>query len=485
MSQAFPLQPVPGHLIDGRLVDGAAATVDVVNPATTRTIAQVALADIAQLEQAVAAAARAFEDAGWQDAATRAGWLERLADLLERDAEALGQLIIDEVGTPRLLIAALQIGAPIRILRYYAGLARQDLTRHLGPDGHATMPSESLVRYVPAGVAGIITAYNYPLLLLALKLGPAIAAGCTAVVMPSAQTPLATLRFGELVREAGLPPGSVNILVGDAEVARALTLHPAVERISFTGSVGIGKAVMRQAAEGLKGVTLELGGKSAAILLPEADLATVTPAVHARYLRNAGQGCASPTRILVPRARLDEFLAETRKAVAAIRVGDPNDPQVLVGPLISAAHRARVEGYVQRALAAGAGLVCGGDRPEGLAGWFLNPTVLHGLDNGFEIAREELFGPVGVILTYDTVDEAIAIANDSALGLAAAVYGPLAAAQAVARRLRVGSVYINGGGDLRMDAPMGGFKQSGLGREYGPEGLMEYLEPQHIQWAAG
>jgi len=479
----MPAASYPDRLfINGRMEPGRGLLIEVENPTTGAVFAAFAGADAGQLEAAVAAASAAFMRPEWQVAGTRATLLTRLADLMARDADYLGQLLIDEVGTPRALLAPLQVGGAVQILRYYAGLATRDLTRALGPDGHPLIPSESEIRYLPAGVAGIITAYNYPLLLLALKLGPAMAAGCTAVVMPSALTPLATLHVAALAAEAGFPAGTVNIIVGAPEIAQALTLHPLVDRISFTGSVNVGRMVMRQAAEGLKGVTLELGGKSAAIVLPGADLSAVTLPIHTRYMRNAGQGCASPTRILVQRNRMSEFLEITRNSVGTLKLGDPNESDTVIGPLITRAHRERVAGYVRRAVDAGARIICGGGPVAGREGWFFEPTVLADLDNTFEIAREELFGPVGVVLPYDSLDEAIAIANDSPLGLAAHVYGPVAEARAIAPRLRVGSVYINGGGGLRMEAPMGGFKQSGIGREYGVEGLMEYLEPQHIQW---
>ncbi len=469
--------------IDGHFVAGGGDSLAVENPATEETIAVLRQVSSAQLHDAVQAAKRAFRSGVWSNGERRKAVLLRLADLLEQNQQDIGAALINEVGTPSNLIAPLQLGVPLRILRYYAELAAMDRTRQLGPDNATPLGSESIVRQLPAGVVGAIAAYNYPILLLVLKLAPALAAGCTVVALPSPQTPLATLLFARLLTEAGVPDGVVSILVGGTDIAQALTLHPDVDKITFTGSVQVGQAVMRQAAGTLKGLVLELGGKSATIVLPGADLAKIVGPVHLRYLRNAGQGCASPTRLLVPADRMDEFAALSREVFASVKVGDPWSQQTIAGPLISAPHRARVEAYVQRALADGARIVAGGGRPDRAVGYYMNPTLLAGVDNDHEICRDELFGPVGVVLPYRDVDHAIDIANDSSLGLAAAIFGPTGQAKDVAMRLRVGSVYINGGGALRVDAPMGGLKQSGIGREYGEEGLREFLEPQHIQWA--
>lgn len=466
-------------VINGKLVEGKGSAITVDNPATGKPIVALNQASPAQVDEAVMAARVAFESGVWADGAKRRDVLLRLADLLEKHQEEIGAAIIDEVGTPKNLIAPLQIGVPLAALRYYAEMANRDHARDLGPDQN----SASIVRQAPVGVVAAITAYNYPVLMMGLKIAPALAAGCTVVVLPSPQTPLATLLFGTLLKEAGVPVGVVNIIVGGADVGAALTEHAEVDKISFTGSVGVGRAVMGQAAKTIKGVVLELGGKSASIILPDADLPSVLAPVHLRYVRNAGQGCASPTRILVHESRVDEFVALSAAFFPSIKVGDPWDEDTVSGPLISEDHRARVEGYVERAVAAGARIVAGGGRPDIADGWYMNPTLIAGVSNGDEICQDELFGPVGVVLPYRDIDDAVAIANDSYLGLAAAIFGPTEQAKEIAARLRVGSVYINGGGAMRMDAPMGGFKQSGIGREYGEESLREYLEPQHIQWS--
>jgi aldehyde dehydrogenase (NAD+) len=339
-----------------------------------------------------------------------------------------------------------------------------------------------VVSFRPAGVVVGITAYNYPLMLAASKIGAAMAAGCTTVLLPSPRTPLTSLMLGEMALEAGLPPGVLNVIVGGPEVGAALTGRHDVDRVSFTGSVEVGQAIMSQCVEHVTGVVLELGGKSPDIVLPDFELTDESVlGIHARYLRNAGQGCASPTRILVHEDMHDEFLEITRRVFGMVAVGDPWDPNTIVGPLIRPEHRARVEGFVERACAAGGQVVAGGGRPD-RPGWFVNPTLVGNVGPDTEIAQEEIFGPVGVLLTYRDLDEAVAIANNSRFGLAAYVHGDEESARALAPRLRAGSVYINGGGGLRPDAPFGGWGASGIGREWGEEGIREFLEPQHIQW---
>jgi aldehyde dehydrogenase (NAD+)/betaine-aldehyde dehydrogenase len=332
------------------------------------------------------------------------------------------------------------------------------------------------------GVVAAISAYNFPILLAVSKMAAALSAGCTTVLMPSPQTPLATLMLGDLVREAGFPPGVVNVIVGGPDISRALTTHKDVDKVSFTGSVSVGRQVALQAAETFKGTVLELGGKSASIVLPGADVGRCALPIHGRYLRNAGQGCMSPTRVLVQRSKLGDFLDASREAYAKIKIGDPWDPATTAGPLISRQHRDRVEGYVTRALAQGARIEIGGGRPDLPRGWYMNSTLIGNVTNEAEIAREELFGPVGVVIPYDTVEEAIAIANDSDLGLGGAVWGPLDEALRVAARIRAGTIAINGTGSLRIDAVLSGWKHSGLGSEWGEDGILEFLEKQHLQW---
>jgi aldehyde dehydrogenase (NAD+)/betaine-aldehyde dehydrogenase len=332
-----------------------------------------------------------------------------------------------------------------------------------------------------------VTAYNYPLTLAVHKLGAALAAGCTVVLMPSPRTPVATLLLARAIADSSLPPGVVNIIVGGADVGRALTSHPDVDKVTFTGSAEVGAHVMRQAAANLNGVVLELGGKSPAILTADADLAAHVPALHLRYSRNGGQACAAPTRLLVPRQRWAEFVDLSRETYERqLVVGDPRDPATVVGPMIDAAHRTRVEKYVADAVAQGAAVVAGGGRPEASRGHYVNPVLLADVDNSWPVAQEEIFGPVAVALPYDDIDDALRIANATRYGLHAYVYtADVEQGRTLAARLRAGSVSINGGGGFRPDAPMGGFGISGIGREVGRWGIHEFLEPQHVQWPLG
>jgi aldehyde dehydrogenase (NAD+) len=467
-------------LIDGRLVSGVGAKIDVYDPATEEKLASVSSASSEQLEQAVEAASNALLNSEWRDPAFRKVCLLRLADIMERKSAELASIVVQDVGTPISITRALQVGFAISTLRDFATRCEIDRTVQLGRFG----ASESIVAYRPVGVVAAISAYNYPLVLACTKVGAALAAGCTTILVPSPQAPLAVLKFGELANEAGIPNGVVNVICGDADLSKLLTEHPKVAKVTFTGSVDVGRAVMQQAAKGIKDVVLELGGKSAAIVLPGADLESATAAIHPRYLRNAGQGCASPTRILVESDRFEEFLAISRSVYANIKVGDPWDPDVVVGPLISARHRARVEALVEESAAEGGIVVAGGGRPAIGKGFYMNPTLIAGVSNNTKIAREELFGPVGVAMPYSNVDEAVSIANDSDLGLHGYLYGFLDDCLKIAPRIEAGSVTINGGGVARTDAPIGGLKLSGIGREWGEFGVMEFLEAQHIQWVA-
>ncbi len=479
---------VLSHLvIDGKRVEGEGLPDVVLNPATEEVVAEVRAASLAQADAAIRGARRAADDGPWprMSPAERSQALHRFADAFEARIPELVATIVTEVGTPVSLAEPLQVGSALTHLRHYADLAARDLSRDLGP---ATgPPSHSTLAYRPAGVAVGITAYNYPLMLAASKIGAAMAAGCTTVLLPSPRTPLTSLVLGELGLEAELPPGVLNVVVGGAALGAAITQRPDVDRVSFTGSVEVGQAIMRQCVDHLSGVVLELGGKSPDIVLPgyPLDVESVR-GIHLRYLRNAGQGCASPTRILVPRENLDEFAEATRAAYPTIGVGDPWDPATVVGPVIRPEHRARVEGFVERALAAGGEIVAGGGRPALDRGWYVSPTLVGSVEPTAEIAQEEIFGPVGVLLPYDDLDDAVQIANGTKFGLAAYVHGPdLDEARSLAPRLRAGTVYVNGGGGIRPDAPFGGWGASSIGREWGEEGVREYLEPQHVQWRTG
>jgi len=468
-------------LIDNHDCKGEGQTLHIVNPATEQTVVQFHGASLAQVDQAVACARQAFEHSAWRhDAVLRRDVLRRLADLIEEQRVLLMDDLIEEIGTPIQLMFN-QVDNPARFVRWLADAATTDRTRHLG--FHPTHAAVSTLAYRPVGVVAAITAFNYPILLGITKIATALAAGCTTVLLSSPQAPLAILRMGDLIRRAGFPPGVVNILAGGADVGRALTEHHDIDKVSFTGSVHVGRQVMQQAAAGLHSAVLELGGKSAAILLPDADLRKYVYSLHARYARHAGQGCGSPTRILVDAAHYDEFIALSREIYPRLKVGDPRDPATVLGPVINAAQRERIEANVARALDAGAQIVAGGGRPDIPKGWFLNPALIGNLDNQADIAREELFGPIAVVLTYRSLEEAVRIANDSDLGLKAYVFGDVTACLKLAPQLYVGTVQINGGSPIRPDAPLTGYKHSGVGSEWGEDGIREFLRPQHIDCA--
>jgi aldehyde dehydrogenase (NAD+)/betaine-aldehyde dehydrogenase len=465
-------------LIGDEWVEGDGEQNAVVNPASEETIAVVRSATPAQVDRACASAREAFESERWSNPKLRQKCLNRLADLMERDAVLLGALLTQEIGSP-VANRYNQVEANIPFLRWFADAAVKDRKQIL-PALPGMVDTQNILDYRPLGVVAGILAYNYPLVLLVTKLGAIAAAGCTCVLMPSIQAPLAVLHFGHLIKEAGFPAGVVNIVVGGIETGRALTLNPDIDKVSFTGSVEVGRRIMEQAASGIRGVVLELGGKSAAIMLPGVDFSRYAFNLHKRQLQHAGQSCSSPTRYLVERQRIDEFIEVSRAAYAAIPIGDPWDPEVLVGPVISRAHRDRVNAFVDEAVTQGARVAVGGGRSKEPKGWYVNPALVVVDDRNLRIAREEIFGPVGVVIPYDSVDEAVAIANDSALGLKAYLFGSAAQCRALAPKLRVGTVVINGGAGARFDAPMGGFKQSGIGREWGEDGMREFLEPQHI-----
>lgn len=469
------------HYIDGRFVEGEGSDLAPENPATGEVLTSLPQVSIRQVDAAVAAARRAFESGVLRDGALRRVLLTRLADLFEARKEELLRSIVTEVGTPISIAGFLQVEGPLALLREVVNGADVDRIERLRPDSRPPA-SESIVRYEPTGVVAGIGAYNNPLLYLVSKCCAAIAAGCTAIYLPSSLTPLSALLFGEIVDAAGLPPGVLNIVAGGPEIARSLTLHPGVDKVSMTGSVDVGRQVMRQAAEGLKGVVLELGGKSPGIVLPGADMERISLPLHGRYLRNAGQGCQSPTRLLVHASQYDDFVDAARTAYTRLPVGDPWNPATMIGPLIREGHRARVEGFVERAMTEGGSVLAGGGRPPIAGGWFMNGTLLGGLSNQSEIARSELFGPVAILIPYQSLEEAVAIANGSDFGLAAHLFGPQDVAMAIATRMRVGTVTINGGGNMRVDAPLAGWKQSGIGKEWGDYGIREFLDVQHIQW---
>lgn len=482
-------QELPGSCyIDGAWVAGAGGGIaDVLNPSTENSLARLRLASGDQVEQAIGAARRAFDDGPWPALSPRdrSLLLHRLTDLFEEHREEFVDLIISEVGSPTALAQGGQVGPAIDTFRWFADAAAR------GPVGgyerglplhYQPVTSASLLREEPVGVVAAITAYNFPLFLLARKLGGVLASGCTAIVMPSERAPLTTWRFFEMLEQVEYPAGVANLIIGSRDAGVTLSSHPDVDMVSFTGSVSVGAAVMAQAAPTTKKVVLELGGKSPTIVLPGAELDVLTGPTILRMTTATGQACGCTTRTFVPEADYEPYVEAAGSFIAGLKVGDPRAEGTALGPLIREEQRQSVEGYVARALEAGGEIVAGGGRPDEPVGYFMNPALVSGVSNDSEIAQNELFGPVGVVISYRTLEEAIAQANDSRYGLNAAVWGPADEAMKVAQRLRSGSVAINGGGGPRPDAPWGGPRESGVGREGGEDGFRDFFEVKHIQW---
>ncbi|HVV11231.1 aldehyde dehydrogenase [Amycolatopsis sp.] len=469
--------------LGGRWAEPSAGTrAHVLNPATGEVSGVAAFAAPSDVDTAVAAASSSFASGVWSRTppAERARVLRAAADILEAQLGELAQLMTSEMGVLLSYATRVHVPNPIRVLRYYAGYAEKydyEEHRHDGTTG-------SLVSREPVGVVGAVTPWNGPLSNPVMKLAPALASGCSVVLKPAPDTPLSAYALAEALSLAGLPDGVLSVIPGGRDIGEQLVTDPRVDKVAFTGSTAAGRRVMALCAERVARVTLELGGKSAAIVLPDADLAQLVPALLPMSFMLSGQACIAQTRVLVPRSRETEAIEALADAYSAQRVGDPLDPATDLGPLINEAQRDRVESYVETGKAEGARIVVGGERPAfGSAldkGWFASPTLLAGVDNSMRVAREEIFGPVVSVLAYDTEDEAVAIANDSVYGLSGSVWSTdRDRALSVARRIRTGMVSINGNPQA-FGTPLGGFKQSGLGRELGPEGFAAYLEPRSI-----
>ncbi|MER6085786.1 aldehyde dehydrogenase family protein [Streptomyces sp. NPDC001833] len=465
-------------LIDGKLVESG-RTFATLNPATGAVLGQAPDASPSDAEAAVAAARRAFDTTGWAtDRTLRARCLDQLHEALVDRKEELRELTIAEVGATRMSTSAHQLEAAFDIVRYYADL----LPGHLMVEELADLEVRGKThrRWVEkeaAGVVAAIVAYNYPTQLALGKLAPSLAAGCTVVLKGAPDTPLITLALGELIAEGtDIPPGVVNVLSSSGTaVGEVLTTHPEVDLVTFTGSTATGRRVMAAASGTVKRVFLELGGKSAMVVLDDADVDTAAMFSAFSVCAHAGQGCAIATRILVPRARHDVIAEQVAAMMSRITYGDPSAPETYMGPLISERQREKVDGMVRRAIAAGARLVTGGQKAE--PGFFYTPTLLSGVDPDSEIAQQEVFGPVLAVIPHDGDDDAIRIANNSLYGLSGVVMSrDEERAIAVARRIRSGTFSINGGNFAGPDAPFGGYKQSGVGREMGIAGLEEFLE---------
>jgi len=474
-------------LVDGKLV-AADRTYPSVNPATGQVIDHAPDASVADAQAAVAAARHAFDTTSWAtDVAFRARCLDQLHQALAEHKEELRELTIADVGAPRVITYGAQLDEPIGIVRYYADLLPgYPLTQDLGLAEFRGQQHRRWVEKEPVGVVAAIIGYNYPTQLALGKLSPALAAGCTVVLKAAPDTPLITLALGELIAEyTDIPAGVVNVLSSaDVAVGEALTTSPGVDAVTFTGSTATGRRIMAAASATVKRVFLELGGKSAMVVLDDADLAAPLGMAAFATCSHAGQGCAITTRMLVPRQSHDAIVAQVAAALDQVTYGDPADHGNYMGPLISERQRDKVDGMVQRAVAAGATLVTGGKKVD--PGFFYTPTLLTNVDPDSEIAQEEVFGPVLAIIPHDGDDDAVRIANNSIYGLSGAVFsGDADRALAAARRIRAGTLSVNGGAWFGPDVPFGGFKQSGVGREMGTAGLEEFLETKSLAIPVG
>jgi acyl-CoA reductase-like NAD-dependent aldehyde dehydrogenase len=466
--------------IGGSWVEPAGpGAIDVLSPSTEEVVGRVPEGTAADADGAARAAVEAFPVWAATPAAERAHALDRLKQALAARVEDVAQTITAEVGMPLALSRSIQAAVPVTVLASYAellpGFAFEERVAH------------SVVVKEPVGVVACITPWNYPLHQIVAKVAPALAAGCTVVVKPSELAPLNAFLLAEAVHEAGLPKGVFNLVSGTGPVVgEALCAHPAVDMVSFTGSTRAGRRVAALAADSVKRVALELGGKSASVVLDDADFPRATKATVSSCFLNSGQTCTALTRLLVPRSREEEAVGLAVEAARAFTVGDPFGGQAKLGPLVSATQRDRVRAYVRAGVAEGAALRLGGvEPPDGLTrGYYVRPTVFASVRPEMTIAREEIFGPVLSILPYGDEDDAVRIANDTPYGLAGAVWSASdERAQRVARRLRTGQVDVNGG-RFNPLAPFGGFKQSGYGRELGEWGLEEFLATKSLQLKA-
>jgi len=478
--------------IDNQWVEASGgASYQVPNPATEEVIGSAPDATVDDMKRAIGAARRAFDDGPWRKTtpADRAKILEKIADVMERRKEEMRALVVAEAAAT-YLTHGVQIEAPIEHLRHWAELARRFEFEEALPPRPSNGPlgpqmNSAIVYRQPVGVCGMIPTWNFPIYVFEQKLGPAIAAGCTMVFKASPYGPLSNLFLADLVAEADLPPGVVNVVTGQSNaIAEALVTDPRIDKISFTGSVATGRKIIQASASNLKRVHLELGGKSVSIFL-DSDDDMAAPAACGPSFFHSGQGCAMATRVLVPADKHDAFVERMVGFTSIVTIGNPADPSVMMGPVVREERRQKILEYIESGTKEGAKLMTGGGVPASQKkGYFLEPTIFAAVPNRIRIAQEEIFGPVVSVIPFKDEDEAVKIANDSSYGLGGAIYSKdVAKAVALAKRIRTGVVWVNNGIN-QIDGPFGGFKESGLGREGGRWGLEEYTEIQQIAWRA-
>lgn len=493
----IPFTQIEALYINGAKVAPEAGTEAVINPATEAVIGQAPIASLSQVDAAIAAAREAFDNGPWPQMTLdqRGDILDKMVAALKARQADIAALIVAEVGCAQGITHMMQVANPINHLASTIRHGRRDDSERLplditpnmfAPDGPQNIGGTTVVRE-PFGVVSAITGYNFPFLLNLAKIGPALMAGCTMILKPSQFTPYSALLFGEICVEIGLPKGVLNIVTGGIAEGQLLCTDERVDMVTFTGSEGVGAAIMAQAAPTLKKVHLELGGKSAMIVRHDADVQRAAAMAVGFLSVNAGQGCAIPTRLLVHNSIRPTFVATAVAIAAHIKVGDASDPSVTMGPLIRESQRAKVEQYIALGKAAGATLVCGGGRPTDLTkGFFTEMTLFDNVTNDMAIAQDEIFGPIGCIIGFDSDEEAVKIANDSRYGLAGAIEtADAAAGYAMALKIRTGSVALNGGTGTMSFAPIGGYKRSGIGREYGPNWLREYQHEKSVFYPIG
>jgi aldehyde dehydrogenase (NAD+) len=458
-------------------------TIDVISPHTEEVIGRVPDGTAADMDRAVAAARDAFDNRPWPQMAPaeRAEAVARLADLYAARLGDMAELITQEMGSPITFSQLAQAPQPHMMLSYFADLGKT----FTWEDERPGLFGPVTVRREPVGVVAAIVPWNVPQFTIMTKLPAALVAGCTVVVKPAPETPLDAYLLAELIDQAGLPPGVVNIVPAGREAGEHLVSHPGVDKVAFTGSTAAGRRIGSICGEQLKRCSLELGGKSAAIILDDADLAATVGWLEMASLMNNGQACVAQTRILAPRSRYSETVDAVAAMVSGLKVGDPGDPATQIGPLVARRQQDRVEGYISAGQDEGAKVVTGGSRSSGHdRGWYVAPTVFADVEPGMRVAREEIFGPVLCVIPYEDTEDAIRIANDSDYGLAGTVWTADAdRGMDIARRVRTGTYGVNMY-MIETCAPFGGYKASGIGRELGPEGLMSYLEYKSIARAA-